>query len=68
MVTGIGEKSRITNWRELEQKSGLVEPDTSGSGCRISNTGMEYKDGQMELNIMESGNRVIMMVTDIGSM
>ena len=43
----------------------LVEADTSGSGCRMTCTGMEYTDGQMEEYIMDSGKRITRMVTDI---
>jgi hypothetical protein len=31
----------------------------------ITSTGMEYTDGQVEMYITESGNRVIMMAKDI---
>ncbi len=49
----------------MEHLSGLMEVDTSGSTFRVSDTGMEYTDGQMEESIMDSGNRITMMVTDI---
>jgi hypothetical protein len=65
MVAVIGENSRMATGKDMEHMSGLMETDTSGRGCRISNTGMEYTDGQMEESIMDSGNRVITMVTDI---
>ena len=48
----------------MEHMSGLVEADTSGSACRLSNTGMEYSDGQMEEYIMDSTKRISVMVTD----
>ena len=50
----------------MEHLSGLMETDTSGSGCRVSDTGMEYTDVQIEESIMDSGNRIKRMVTDIG--
>ena len=65
VVAVIGGNSRITRRKDLEHLSGLMERDTSGSTCRISDTGMEYTDGQMEESIMDSGNRIIAMVTDI---
>ena len=65
MVTVIGGNSRMKTGKDMEHLSGLMETDTSGSGCRISDTGMEYTDGQMEESIMDSGNRITWMVTDI---
>ncbi len=65
MVAVIGGNTRITRGKDMEQKSGLVEADTSGSGCRVTCTGMEYTERQMEESIMDSGNRVRWMVTDI---
>ena len=68
MVTVIRGNSRMATRKDMEHLSGLVDRDTSGSGCRISNTGMEYTDGQMEESIMDSGNRIITMDTDILSL
>ena len=65
MVTVIGGNTRMARRKDMEHLSGLMESDTSGSGCRISCTGMEYADPQMEESIMDSGNRIITMVTDI---
>ena len=65
VVTVIGGNSRITTRKDMEHMSGLMEGDTLGSTCRISNTGMEYTDGQMEHSIMDSGNRIRRMATDI---
>jgi hypothetical protein len=65
MVTVIGGNTRMARGMDMEHLSGLVEADTSGSTCRISDTGMEYTDGQMEESIMDSGNRIRRMVTDI---
>jgi hypothetical protein len=66
MVAVIGGNSRMATRKDMEHLQRLEETDTSGSGCRISDTGMEYTDGQMEMSIMDSGNRVTRMVTDIG--
>jgi hypothetical protein len=68
VVTGIGGKSRVTRRKDMEHLSGLVEADTSGSGCRVSDTGMQYTDGLMEQYIMDSGKRITRTVTDIRRM
>ncbi len=65
MVRVIGGNSRMAREKDMEHMSMLLETDTSGSGCRISNTGMEYTDGQMEQSIMDSGKRIRRMVMDI---
>jgi hypothetical protein len=49
----------------MEHLRGLVEKDVSGSGCRVTFTGMEYTDGRVEENIMENGKRINKKVTDI---
>ena len=43
----------------------LVETDTSGSGCRVSNTAMEYSNGQVELYIKDNSNKIISKVMHI---
>ncbi len=68
MVAVIGGNTRLARRKDMEQRCGLVEADTSGSGCRVTCTGMEYTDGQMEESIMDSGNRITRMVTDILSL
>ncbi len=42
-----------------------METDPSSNTVMISDTGMEYTDGQVEEYITENTNRVIMMVKDI---
>ena len=42
----------------MEQKSGLMDTDTLGSTCRMSNTAMEYSHGQMEVYIKDNGNKI----------
>ncbi len=42
----------------MQHMSILVEADTLGSGCRMTNTGMEYSDGQMEKYIKDNINKV----------
>jgi hypothetical protein len=64
----IGENTRITRGKDMEYMIILVERDTSGNGCTMTNTGMEYTDGQMEEYIMDNWNRVIMMAMDIAEM
>jgi hypothetical protein len=54
--------------KDMEHLSTLVEIDTLGSGCRMSNTGMELKDGQVELYIKDNSNKVIEKVTHITGM
>ena len=54
----------------MEHKSGgvvayIMETDTLGNGCWMSDTGTEYTDGQMEESIMDSGKRINLMATDI---
>jgi hypothetical protein len=68
VVTGIGGNSRIIRRKDMEHMSGLVDTDISGSGCRITCTGMEYTDGQMEEYAMDSGKSIRRMVTDIRGM
>jgi hypothetical protein len=45
--------SRIARKKDMGHLSMLVETNTSGNGCRISNTAMEYSDGQMEEYTMD---------------
>ncbi len=42
MVALIGGNARIIRRKDMEHMSGMMEGDTSGSGCRVSNTAMEY--------------------------
>ncbi len=42
-----------------------MEPDTLGSGCKMSNTAMEYAAGQMEVYIKDNGNKIKEKVMDI---
>jgi hypothetical protein len=65
VVASIGGNSRMARRKDMGHKSGLMEKDTSGSTCRVSDTGTEYIDGQMEENIMDSGKRINVMATDI---
>ncbi len=65
MVPVIGGNARMATRKDMEHMSGLMEKDTSASTSRVSNTGMEFTDGQMEESIMESGNIIRRMVTDI---
>ncbi len=65
MVTLIGGNTRMIRRKDMEHMSGLVEVDTLGSGCRVSNTAMEYSDGQMERYIKDNSNRIKQKVMDI---
>jgi hypothetical protein len=66
MVTSIGGDSRMVRRKDMEHMSLLMETVISGSVCRVKCTGMEYTDGQMEENIMDSGKSIRGRVTDIG--
>jgi hypothetical protein len=58
MVALIGGNSRIIGRMDMEYKSGQVETDTLGSGCRVTSMGMEYSDGQVERYIKDNGNKI----------
>ena len=64
MATVIGGRIRIKRWKDMEH-TGLMDRDTRGNTRRISVTGMEYADGQMEQCIMENTNKVRVMVMGI---
>jgi hypothetical protein len=53
MATVIGGNSRLATRKDMEHISMLVERDTSGNTCRMTCTGMEYTDGQMEEYIVD---------------
>ena len=42
-----------------------METDTSGNTCRVTNTAMEYTDGQMEVYTMDNGNKIRKMAMDM---
>jgi hypothetical protein len=65
VATVIGGNSRITIKKDMEHLSGRMERDTSGNGCRVSNTAMEYTDITMEEYTMDNGNKIRKMVMDI---
>ena len=54
VATVIGGNGRMARRKDMEQRSGLVETDTSGNGCRVTCTGMEYSDGLMEEYTMDN--------------
>jgi hypothetical protein len=64
VATVIGGNGRITRGKDMEQVSLLMETDTSGNGCRMTCTAMEYSDGQMEEYTMDNGNKIIWMAMD----
>ena len=51
----------------MEHLSMLMEKDTSGSGCRMSNTAMEYTDITVEMHTMDNGNKIRKMATETRS-
>jgi hypothetical protein len=64
----IGENTRMARGKDMEYMILMMERDTSGNTCRVTDTGMEYTDGQMEQYIMDKGNRVKKMAMDITEM
>ena len=46
--------------------SGLVEPDTLGSGCMVTDTVMEYTIIQVEVYIQDNKNKIKEKVMHIG--
>ncbi len=58
VATLIGGNSRMVTRKDMEHLSGLMERDTLGSGCRMTNTGMEYSDGQLEMYIKDNSNKI----------
>jgi hypothetical protein len=65
MATVIGGNSRMAREKDMEQKSGLMETDTSGNSCRVSNMAMEYTEITVEMYTMDNGNKITKMVMDI---
>ncbi len=51
--------------KDMEHMSMLMETDTLGSGFRMTSTGMEYTDGQMEMYIKDNTNKIISKVMHI---
>jgi urate oxidase len=68
MVTLIGGNTRIVSWKDMEHMSLLVETDTLANTCRLTFTGMEYSDGQVEEYIKDNGHRVKEKVMHITSL
>jgi hypothetical protein len=64
MEAVIGENTNMTRDKDMEHSSMVVEADTLGNRRRMSNTAMEYTDGQMEEYTMDNGNKVNRMVMD----
>ena len=50
--------------KDMEHLSMLMETDTLDNTFRVSNTGMEYTDRQMEVYIMDNGNKIRKMAMD----
>ena len=57
--------SRMATTKDMEHLSGLVETDTSGNGCRMSNKGMDYSDVLKDIYTMDNGNKIRKMAMDI---
>jgi hypothetical protein len=54
--------------KDMEYMIMMMETDTSGNTCRVTDTGMEYSDGQMEKYIMDNANSIKEMAMDIQEM
>jgi hypothetical protein len=65
VVASIGGNTRMVTWKDMEHMSWLVERDISGNSCRVTCTGMEYADRQMDLYIMDSLKIIRRKDTDI---
>jgi hypothetical protein len=65
MVRVIGGIIRIIKRKDMDHITGLMEGDTRGNTSRVTVTGMEYTDGQVEQYIMGNGNRIRKMVMAI---
>ncbi len=65
MVTVTGGNTTTIRGKDMEHGRVVMETDTLGNSVMIRDTGMEYKDGQVEKYITEIGNRIIKMVKDI---
>ena len=64
VATVIGGNTRIIRTKDMEYLSMLMERDTSGNGCRVSNTAMEYSDITVEEYTMDNGNKIRKMAMD----
>jgi hypothetical protein len=62
MATVIGGNTRMATTKDMEHGRVLMETDTSGNGCRVSDTGMEYTDITVEMYTMGNGNKIRKMV------
>ena len=65
LVTVIGGNIRIITRKDMDHFTALMEGDTRGNTSRVTVTGTEYKDGQMEMYIMGNTNMIRKMVMAI---
>ncbi len=65
VVALIGGNTRMVTRKDMEHMSGQIKRDTLGSGCRVTCTGMEYSDGQVEVYIKDNTNKIIEKVMHI---
>ncbi len=49
VAEAVGGNSRMVRRKDTEHMSGLMETDTWGNTWRMTNTGMEYTDIQVEV-------------------
>ena len=54
----IGDITRMERWKDMEYIIIIVEKNTWGNTCKVTYTGMEYTDGQLQKYIMGYRNRI----------
>jgi hypothetical protein len=62
IVAVIGGNVRIIREKDMDHITGLMDRDTRGNTSRVTVTGMEYADTQVEQYIMGNGNTIREMV------
>ena len=63
--TVIGGNTRITSRKDMDNFARLMDKDTKGNTSRVTVTGMECTDGQVEKYIMGNKNTIREMVMAI---
>jgi hypothetical protein len=64
----IGENTKMARGKDMEHMIMIVERDTSGNGCKMTCTGMEYTDTQTDQYIMDNRYRIKEKAMDISEM
>ncbi len=58
VVALIGENARMVARKDMEHLNMLMDTDTLGNTCMMTETAMEYTHGQMEVYIKDNGNKI----------